>query len=379
MIVFEIVLLSLAGIYALSILYLMIGFYRMTPGSSLKVCSLSVVIAAHNEEDSIGKCLESIAAQDYPDDKYEVIIADDRSNDLTSEIIERFCSARENFTSVRVEEGEDVVPKKTALLKALAKAKGEIIVSTDADCVAPKGWLGTLNSCFSKEIGMIVGHAAYPKPKNLWGGIDALDYFSQRAMGAAFVGVGSAYTCTAANLAYRKVIYDELEADFSKLKVRPAEDNFLLNFIHRNTDYSIALVTSEQSIVTTGGAGSLTHFLNQRFRWGAYGDSLVSPGMMMFFVPALLLYGMIWLTAAGLLMYPELATTLAVALGVKAVADYLFLSKSTAVYGCRYLLKHFLPAWLTNLILVPVIVVRSNLFPFEWKGRKFNHNAEVEK
>ncbi len=372
------VIIIFALIYAFSIIYLLTGFYRIGNGRNREIFSVSVVMVAHNEEEYLEKCLQSLASQNYPVTKYEVIIGDDRSTDNTPRIIENFCDSYDNFESVRIKAGEAAIPKKTALLKALEKAKGEIIASTDADCEHHRNWLRSLVSHFNDKAGMVIGHAAYPAPVNLWQGIDALDYFSQRALGAAFAGVGSSYTCTAANLAYRRSIYKEFKNDFKELKVRPAEDNFVVNYVHQKTGHKIAVATEQESIVETNSAQSFGHFLNQRFRWGAYGDSRPGLGVLLFFVPALLFYGLITLAAISSIIAGSHWNALITALLIKMIADFAFLYKAAGIYRCRYLMKYFIPSWLLNLILVPLIVVKSNLSTFKWKDKKYTQTAEVE-
>ena len=253
--IFSILLVALAAWYAISIIVLLIGLFRIRCPVNDRLNFLTVVIAAHNEEKVIADCLKAIAAQDYPPNLYEVIIADDRSTDGTTDIIEAFCRDQYNFYSIRIDPKEkDVIPKKTALIKALKMARGDIIVSTDGDCIQSEGWLSSINGCFAENVGMVIGHTSYPKPGNLWAGIDAIDYLSHRAMGAAFVGAGSAYTCTASNFAYRKKVLESVEDEFSQLKVRPAEDNFLLNYVHTRTPYSIPVATESESFVSTAGA-----------------------------------------------------------------------------------------------------------------------------
>ncbi len=51
---------------------------------------ISIIIATRNEENYIGLCLESLAKQTYPKDKFEVIILDGISNDKTLSIVEKF-------------------------------------------------------------------------------------------------------------------------------------------------------------------------------------------------------------------------------------------------------------------------------------------------
>ncbi|PIN97734.1 MAG: glycosyl transferase, partial [Nitrosopumilus sp. CG10_big_fil_rev_8_21_14_0_10_33_7] len=46
---------------------------------------VSIILPARNEEEFIGKCLDSLIEQDYSN--YEIIVIDDSSDDLTSKII----------------------------------------------------------------------------------------------------------------------------------------------------------------------------------------------------------------------------------------------------------------------------------------------------
>ena len=51
---------------------------------------ISVIIPTFNSFNVIGLCLESIAAQDYPGEQIEIIVADAGSNDGTKEIVEEY-------------------------------------------------------------------------------------------------------------------------------------------------------------------------------------------------------------------------------------------------------------------------------------------------
>jgi succinoglycan biosynthesis protein ExoA len=57
---------------------------------------ISVVIPVYNEERHIAECLDSVLAQDYPADRYEVIVADGGSNDRTRAIVEKFATQHPN-------------------------------------------------------------------------------------------------------------------------------------------------------------------------------------------------------------------------------------------------------------------------------------------
>ena len=374
----EIVLYTFTTIYCFSVLLLIIGLFRTTrKTANQKQHPITVILSAHNEEEYIEQCLKCLADQNYPKEKYEVIIANDRSDDRTPEIIKKFCSEYSNFKSVDVENSENVIPKKTALIKGLDIAKGEIVVSTDADCITPVTWLSDLNECFTDDVGLVIGHTNYIIPNNVWKGIDALDYFSQRALGAAFIGIGSAYTCTASNFAYRKEIFDKNRDELTKIKIRPAEDNFLLHRVHKKSNYKIAVAIKPGSFVTTNGASGIKDFMNQRFRWSAYGGNITTAGIRLFFIPTLIYYPLISISLIGAFFNTDMFTALFLSLICKVTVDFLFMIKATTLYNCLYLLKYFLPISLIHLFLVPIIVLWGNLLTFQWKGRRYTKEIEI--
>ncbi|NBC16539.1 MAG: glycosyltransferase, partial [Bacteroidetes bacterium] len=121
---------------------------------------VSVLIPARNEAASIAACLRSLRATTYPDDRYEIIVIDDGSTDSTVERVRRF---QQRHRPVAAE--EQTLPaeapclrlvqregspgsKHGALLDGLQAARGELILTTDADCVVPPGWMSAMVNRF---------------------------------------------------------------------------------------------------------------------------------------------------------------------------------------------------------------------------------------
>ncbi len=93
---------------------------------------ISVCVPARNEERNIGRCVEALLGQTYPN--YEVLVLDDRSTDATPEILDDFAARNDKLTVLH---GSDLPPgwagKPHALTQAAAAARGEWLCFVDAD------------------------------------------------------------------------------------------------------------------------------------------------------------------------------------------------------------------------------------------------------
>src|SRR5918911_1619956 len=99
---------------------------------------VTIVIAAHNEERQISEKIENTLALDYPRELVETIVASDGSTDRTEEIVAGYSSR-----------GVRLVPlarcgKMPALNQAVARAKGDVLVLTDANAELETGALREL-------------------------------------------------------------------------------------------------------------------------------------------------------------------------------------------------------------------------------------------
>jgi len=113
----------------------------------------SVIIPCRNEEKFIGKCLDSIIAQDYPKDKLEVLIVDGMSEDETRKISEKYIG---QYPFIKILDN----PKKItpcALNIGIKNAKGEIIIRMDAHAIYEKDYISKcikyLNECSADNVG----------------------------------------------------------------------------------------------------------------------------------------------------------------------------------------------------------------------------------
>lgn len=120
---------------------------------------VSVIISAYNEEDVIEKKLENIIKTKYP--SYEVIIANDSSNDRTVEICEKFIKEHPDY-NIRVNTVKNHLGKTNAQNEAVEVANGEIIVFSDANSMFKEDAIDELVSYFtSDDIEYVCGSLIY--------------------------------------------------------------------------------------------------------------------------------------------------------------------------------------------------------------------------
>jgi glycosyltransferase involved in cell wall biosynthesis len=95
--------------------------------------SLSMLIAAKDEEENIGRCVEGLLAQDYP--KLQLVVIDDRSTDRTGSIIDGLAARDPRLVAVQVKElRPDWFGKNNAMRGGLEHATGNWLCFSDADC-----------------------------------------------------------------------------------------------------------------------------------------------------------------------------------------------------------------------------------------------------
>jgi glycosyltransferase involved in cell wall biosynthesis len=116
----------------------MVDSFRFTPyldkfeNTSKSSPKVSIILPARNEEEFIGKCLDSLIKQDY--ENYEIIVIDDSSDDATGEIISEYAKRDSKIIPVSARpKPEGWMGKNWACMEGYRKATGELLLFTDAD------------------------------------------------------------------------------------------------------------------------------------------------------------------------------------------------------------------------------------------------------
>lgn len=122
----------LAYAYVLRQIYAPPKISRVNAPNPSSFPTLSVLVPACNEADTIRPALQSILEQDYPN--MEVIAINDRSTDQTGAIIDQLAAQDENLRVIHIENLPDGWLGKThALKKGYEMSEGDWVLATDAD------------------------------------------------------------------------------------------------------------------------------------------------------------------------------------------------------------------------------------------------------
>lgn len=193
--------------------------------------SVSVLVAARNEEANIKNCLESLIGQDYPVDKLQIYIVDDRSEDSTAQIVQQYS---EKYPIVHLltasEPPPGIAPKKNAIMHGIESSSGDLILTTDADCTPSKKWVSTMISRFVGGVDAVVGFSPLTGT-GLAAAISRFDSFVNAVVSASTIGLNKPTTAVGRNFAYRRSAWEQVSGFGSSVSGASGDDDLLLQRI----------------------------------------------------------------------------------------------------------------------------------------------------
>jgi GT2 family glycosyltransferase len=260
-----IVLAGLALTFGTSALWAL-GIARWARQRPLRGCDqprVSVIVAARNEEDTISRCLESLLAQDYPADQFEIVVVDDHSTDATAQTAEKAGTNQPVPLQVlRAPECPDGVgPKKNALAFGIEHSTGEVLMFTDADCRVPRGWIRTLVAHFDDHTGAVTGAVFPAKPARSGESLGWLERLLIHYAAAAAIGWGRPASASGGNLAYRRAAFDQL-GGIAHSDVLSGDDDLMVQAIAR-AGWRVRFASGGDSTVAEERSSSIAR------RWNA--------------------------------------------------------------------------------------------------------------
>lgn len=332
--------------------------------------SFTVIIPARNEALNIKACVVSILEQDYPKEAFEIIVIDDFSEDDTAFIVE---ALHAQYPQVRLlklkdhcKEGETLAYKKRAIEIAVSEAKGDWIVTTDADCIVPKKWLFLYNAYIQiNQPVFVAAPVMFIKTAGILNQFQLLDFLALQGITAAAVGAGKHSMSNGANLGFEKAAFIAVGGYQGVDHIASGDDMFLMHKMKQTLHKSVGYLFHPDAIVLTAAMDTWKGFIMQRIRWASkaryYDDRSITVVLTLVY---LFNISFIVLALAGHW------SSLIIALAFKTFFELFFLDPVASFFKMKPELRHFVFYQPIHILYNIAAGFFGQLKTYTWKGRK---------
>jgi poly-beta-1,6-N-acetyl-D-glucosamine synthase len=359
--------------YFIFLISILIGVKKVSADQSISATKefISVIIPFRNESENIIANLTSLENQNYPDDQFEVIYVDDTSEDDSLNKLQKNIT-RKNINVITFH-GDDsyIASKKKAVNYGIENSHGDIIVTTDADCIHDKNWLKAMTNTFDESTALVAGPVKFIEDTSTFSKIQSLEFTGLIITGAGLIGIGSPIICNGANLSYRKKIFKMVKGFSGNLSLSSGEDEFLMQNIYKRTKSKIKFCWNKEAVVKTNPSRSLSEFYHQRKRWASKSIFNVD------FNITLKLF-LIFLFYAGILAQLFLAVfvdrifliTLIISILIKFGTEYKIIKKGDGFLFSGFSTRLFLLTENFQILYIIVASITGLFGNLKWKNRK---------
>lgn len=362
------ILVSFIAWYLL-VIALLAGWLKASPGFTTQVkradgLRISVVVPVRNEEKNIAALLEDLLSQTIL--PFEIIVADDHSSDQTQLIVRQFAA---KYPCVKLLSlPEKLMGKKAALQAAVTISKGEIIVTTDADCRVGKHWLESMSKIFTNVHVQLVAGPVLFGGQILAARLLNMEQLVLQSAAASSFRIGYPLFCSGANLAFRKSAFNEVNGYEGFDYLASGDDVFLMQKIGQKYPQGMAYCALPDCVVNTLPPPSFNEFINQRVRWAGKWRLLarnVKVLAVFVFLFQLLVLAIPLLAINWIITLPYLLALI----GVKWILEGILVTSVARHLGASISTGSFLLAQLFYPVYVVIIGILSFRGKTLWKGR----------
>jgi cellulose synthase/poly-beta-1,6-N-acetylglucosamine synthase-like glycosyltransferase len=330
----------------------------------------TVIVPARNEAGNIKACVESILAQDYSKDAFEIIVIDDFSEDDTAFIVN---ALSQQYPQVRLlqlkdycKDGETLAYKKKAIEIAVAVAKGDWILTTDADCIVPSTWLLLYNAYIQQhQPCFVAAPVMFIKTAGILNQFQLLDFLALQGITAAAVGAGKHSMSNGANLGFEKTAFIAVGGYQGVDHIASGDDMFLMHKMRQTLHKPVGYLFHPNAIVMTAAMDTWKGFIMQRIRWASkaryYDDRSITMVLTLVY-----LFNLSFVCLAMMGSW----SSLIIALGFKTFFELFFLDPVAKFFRMQPELRFFVFYQPIHIVYNIAAGLFGQLKTYSWKGRK---------
>ena len=334
---------------------------------------ISIIIPARNEEQNIKICIDSILKQDYPADLFEIIVVDDHSIDNTAAVVAAYNSESIKLISLADELNGNAINsyKKKAIEIAVQKAKGTLIVCTDADCIVTPKWLSSIAAAYEKHGSFFIASpVSFYQEDSLLKIFQSLDFLTMQGITGAAVYTKFQSMCNGANIAYEKRIFNEVGGFKGIDSIASGDDMLLMHKIAKLYPEKVMFLKNKNAIVRTLPVDSIKGFLNQRIRWASKADKyddkkITGVLMVVYFFNVSLFITTIYTIFDNSFLIPCLLFWL-----FKTISELAFVIPVASFFGKVKLVWWFIPLQPFHVVYIIISGWLGKFGKYTWKERQ---------
>lgn len=354
-------------LYCLFLTWLIIGWLRTEHAKPLMQepeLFYSIIIPFRNEAALLSALIKSLQVLDFPSDRYEILLIDDHSDDHYEA---KLTSLPKNISFIKLIDGEG---KKAALKKGIESATGDVIITTDADCLVPKGWLRFYAYCFEeKNARLAFGGVAFKKPETFFQQLQQVEFSSLIGSGAATLNWGFPSMSNGANFAFLKEAFKEVGGYADNLTIPSGDDEFLLHKVYNRYPENVFFIKNKDAVVQTSAAKDLSTFFNQRRRWSSKWKYYSNPKNSLLALLVLAFNLSILVTLVFLVVDFNQFKWFLIPLSIKVILEGIFLKSVLKKLNSSLYFWSFIFLQITYPIYVIIFGITANFGQYQWKGR----------
>lgn len=333
----------------------------------------TIIVVTRNEEANIAQLLADFDAQSYPSHLFEVIIVDDHSEDRTVEFVKQFQQRSTCSITLFSLPALSKAPKKAAIEVGVFEARGDLLLITDGDCRVKRNWVESMTRAHVVSgAKFIAGPVAFVRSQTFWQKLMTIEFASLVGAGAVSVAMRTPLMCNAANMAFEKEAFYNVEGFKGNETNASGDDIFLMRKIAVRYSGGVAFNKDRNAIVETYPEKSLKRFLYQRIRWA--GKWRTAKGIVNQVVPLFVFVCHLTtlFTVVGVASGDIPLWTLPLVLIVKFAGEFLFLTDVLKFLERRISREYFLAASLIYPLYAFLMGVAANVSGYRWKGRRYD-------
>jgi cellulose synthase/poly-beta-1,6-N-acetylglucosamine synthase-like glycosyltransferase len=310
--------------------------------------------------------VKDLKGQSLSKEYWEVIFVDDHSEDETGDFLRD--EIEDNFAYHVLEQGTG---KKAALATGITGAKGEYILTTDADCRVSSQWVETFwNHLNDIRPDLIAGPVSVDGRQDFLSSFQTLENTMLQLATKAGFQFGVPSMCNGANLCFAKAGYIECNGYHDHHDVPSGDDEFLMHRFYREGK-TLSFLKDKAAIVYTYAQPGFKALLQQKRRWASKYQHYTVWSSKALALSVFMLNLLFLVTLGWELGNRNWIAALAIGLG-KIVLEFWLYYFGSLFFEKRISAFYFiLSSWVYPFYTIGFALGSFNRKGYNWKGRQY--------